>query len=189
MVPSLTHWSLPRFGGFLPIKLIIQNFFDGLRLKREGGKNMEEREFKSSKVQGSKDQGSRVKTFEDLNVYKQGRDLTNKIYELTRQKKFARDYGLRDQIRRAPVSIMSNIAEGFERGTNAEFSRFLFIAKGSCGEVRAQLSISFDQQYIGENVYQELTNQCPQVSGMLSNLITYLKDSKFKGSKFQKINP
>jgi four helix bundle protein len=147
---------------------------------------MDERGFKSSKVQGSKDQSSRVESFEDLNVYRQARDLTNKIYELTRQRFFARDYGLGDQIRRASVSIMSNIAEGFERGTNAEFIRFLFIAKGSCGEVRAQLAISFDQKYIAdENVYQSLVNQCRRISGMLSNLITYLKGSKFKGSKFK----
>jgi four helix bundle protein len=113
--------------------------------------------------------------------------LTNKIYELTRQGYFARDYGLGDQIRRASVSIMSDIAEGFERGTNAEFIRFLFIAKGSCGEVRAQLCISFDQKYIiDENVYQSLVNQCRRISGMLSNLITYLKTSQFKGSKFKK---
>jgi len=123
-----------------------------------------------------------VESFEDLNVYRHARDLTNKIYELTRQGFFARDYGLGDQIRRASVSIMSNIAEGFERGTNAEFIRFLFIAKGSCGEVRAQLSISFDQKYIAdENVYHNLVNQCRRISGMLSNLITYLKTSQFKG--------
>jgi len=127
-----------------------------------------------------------VESFEDLNVYRHARDLTNKIYELTRQGFFARDYGLGDQIRRASVSIMSNIAEGFERGTNAEFIRFLFIAKGSCGEVRAQLSISFDQKYIAdENVYHNLVNQCRRISGMLSNLITYLKTSQFKGSKFK----
>lgn len=138
--------------------------------------------FKSSKVRNQ-----RVESFEDLNVYRQARDLTNKIYEITRQGFFAKDYGLGDQIRRASVSIMSNIAEGFERGTNAEFTRFLFIAKGSCGEVRAQLAISFDQKYIAdENVYPNLVNQCRRISGMLSNLITYLKTSPFKGSKFKK---
>ena len=131
-------------------------------------------------------QSSRVESFEDLNVYKQARDLTNKIYEITRQVSFSKDHGLVDQIRRASVSIMSNIAEGFERGTNAEFIQFLFIAKGSCGEVRAQLTIAFDQKYIDENTYKNFVDQCRRISGMLGNLITYLKSSRFKGSKFNR---
>lgn len=138
--------------------------------------NVLDKEFLSSKVKGS-----RVENFEDLNVYKQARDLTNKIYEITRQGLFTKDYGLRDQLRRASVSVMSNIAEGFERGTNAEFIQFLFIAKGSCGEARAQLSIAFDQKYIDKNIYESLIDQCQRISGMLNNLITYLKKSKFKG--------
>lgn len=142
--------------------------------------NVLDKEFLSSRVKGS-----RVENFEDLNVYKQARDLTNKIYEITRQGLFTKDYGLRDQLRRASVSVMSNIAEGFERGTNAEFIQFLFIAKGSCGEVRAQLSIAFDQKYIDKNIYETLVDQCRRISGMLNNLITYLKKSKFKGSKFK----
>ncbi len=121
-----------------------------------------------------------------MNVYKQTRDLTNKIYEITRQGSFSKDYVLVDQIRRASVSIMSNIAEGFERGTNAEFIQFLYIAKGSCGEVRAQLTIAFDQKYIDENNYRSLVDQCRRISGMLSNLIAYLKSSRFKGSKFKR---
>lgn len=150
---------------------------------------MDERGFKGLKVQGSKDHSSRVESFDDLNVYRHARDLTNRIYEITRQGSFTKDYGLVDQIRRASVSVMSNIAEGFERGTNTEFIHFLFIAKGSCGEVRAQLSISFDQKYISENSYHGLVNQCRRISGMLSNLITYLKGSTFKGSKFKKPPP
>ena len=142
---------------------------------------MNKEEFKGSRVEGSK-----IESFEDLNVYKQARDLTNKIYSITRQGNFSKDYGLVDQIRRASVSIMSNIAEGFERGTNREFIQFLFIAKGSCGEVRAQITIAFDQRYIGENTYKALFDQCRRISGMISNLITYLKSSKYKGSKFRK---
>lgn len=139
---------------------------------------MNNKEFKSLKVQSS-----RVESFEDLNVYKNARDLTNKIYEVTRQASFSKDYGLTDQIRRASVSIMSNIAEGFERGTNTEFIQFLFIAKGSCGEVRAQLTIAFDQKYIDTNTYEILVGQCRRISGMISNLITYLKNSRFKVQK------
>ena len=81
---------------------------------------------------------------------------------------------------------MSNIAEGFERGTNTEFIQFLFIAKGSCGEVRAQLGVALDQKYISEDVYRKLVDQCRRISGMLNNLIAYLKASRFKGSKFKR---
>ncbi len=129
---------------------------------------------------------SKVESFEDLNVYKHTRDLTNKIYEITRQGSFSKDYGLVDQIRRASVSIMSNIAEGFERGTNTEFIQFLYVAKGSCGEVRAQLSIAFDQKYLDEIVYKNLTEQCRRIGGMLGNLIGYLKGSRYKGAKYKK---
>lgn len=88
----------------------------------------------------------KVNTFEDLNVYKRARELTNRIYEVTKQNSFSKDYRLVDQIRRASISIMSNVAEGFERGTNKEFIQFLYISKGSSGEIRAQLTIAFDQQ-------------------------------------------
>ena len=135
----------------------------------------------------SKVQGSKVRSFEELNIYQQARDLTNKIYQITKDGSFARDYGLVDQIRRASVSIMSNIAEGFERGTNNEFIQFLFIAKGSCGEVRTQLTIAFDQKYIEESAYTNLVEQCRCISGMINNLIEYLKGSIFKGSKFKRL--
>ena len=129
---------------------------------------------------------SKVKTFEDLNVYQRARELINKIYEITRNPSFSRDYGLVDQIRRAAVSVMSNIAEGFERGSNTEFTQFLYIAKGSCGEVRTQLTIAFDQKYIEKKSYEELNEQCRLVSGMIGNLITHLKGSQYQGNKFKK---
>lgn len=89
--------------------------------------------------------GNAAESFEELHIYQRARELTNSIYALTRSEIFARDRGLVDQIRRAAVSIMSNIAEGFERGATTEFIQFLYIAKGSCGEVRAQLRIAKDQ--------------------------------------------
>ncbi len=129
---------------------------------------------------------AKVESFEDLNVYQRARELTNRIYELTRGKDFTKDFGLVNQIRRASVSIMSNIAEGFERGGNVEFTQFLFIAKGSCGEVRAQTTIAYDQKYIQNVDYEKITNSCRQVSGMLSNLINYLKQSQYRGAKYKK---
>jgi len=89
----------------------------------------------------------KIKTFEDIESWKKARALTNEIYKITGAGTFARDFGLKDQIRRASVSILSNIAEGFERGGDKEFSQFLAIAKGSCGEVRAQLYIALDQKF------------------------------------------
>ena len=89
-----------------------------------------------------------VRTFEDLEIWKDARALTREIYQLTRDSKFSNDFALRDQIRRAAVSIMSNIAEGFERGGNQEFIQFLYVAKASCGEVRSQLYVTLDQSYI-----------------------------------------
>jgi four helix bundle protein len=100
----------------------------------------------------------KVQEFEELNVYQRARELTNRIYEVTGNATFARDFGLVNQIRRASVSIMSNIAERFERGTNGEFVQFLYIAKGSSGEVRAQLSIAFDQSYISQADRDDLTD-------------------------------
>lgn len=133
--------------------------------------------------------GSRDKGFEGLHAYQRARELTNRIYELTRDGTFARDCALVHQVRRASVSILSNIAEGFERGTNAEFVQFLFIAKGSCGEVRAQVSVAFDQKYISSTDYDDLTDRCRRISGMLGNLITYLKQSRFSTKKIPRASP
>jgi len=83
--------------------------------------------------------------FEDIEAWQKARQLTKRIYEITKKGALAKDYGLKDQIRRASVSIMSNIAEGFERGGNKEFIQFLSTAKGSSGEVRSQLYVIVDQ--------------------------------------------
>ena len=124
------------------------------------------------------------KHFEDLLVWKSSRELVNKIYSLTKSGNFRKDFSLVDQIRRAGISIMSNIAEGFERGSNQELIQFLYIAKGSCGEVRTQLLIAFDQKYITYKEMEETKELAKKVSGMLANFISYLKRSKLKGSKF-----
>jgi four helix bundle protein len=91
--------------------------------------------------------------FEDLHAWKIARELTRDVYRITQGDKFSRDFGLTNQIRKASVSIMSNIAEGFERDGNKEFCNFLSIGKGSAGEVRSQLYVALDQDYIARNEF------------------------------------
>lgn len=91
-----------------------------------------------------------LKKFEDIEAWQKARELTRVVYALSGSGTFARGFGLRDQIRRDAVSVMSNIAGGFERSGSAEFSKFLAIAKGSAGEVEAQIYVAFDQKYISK---------------------------------------
>lgn len=128
--------------------------------------------------------GKVAETFEELHTYQRARELANAVYAISREGSFARDYGLVDQIRRAAVSIMSNIAEGFERGSKTEFVQFLYIAKGSCGEVRAQLQIACDQHYISAETHGDLTARARQISGMIVNFIAHLQGSAYQGAKF-----
>jgi four helix bundle protein len=125
-----------------------------------------------------------IKTFEDLEIWKEARHLTREIYTLSKAPQFSRDYGLRDQMRRAAVSIMSNIAEGFERGGNQEFVQFLYIAKGSCGEVRSQLYVALDQDYVDQKTADSLLIILKRLSIMTKHLIDHLKRSTFRGPKY-----
>ncbi|HXG53375.1 MAG TPA: four helix bundle protein [candidate division Zixibacteria bacterium] len=127
----------------------------------------------------------RVEHFEDLEIWREARRLVQEIYRLTAPPKFRRDFSLRSQIRSAVVSIMSNIAEGFERGGNQEFMQFLYVAKGSCGEVRSQLCVALDQGYISESDAEKLLSSFKRLSGMIGNLIQYLKRSGMRGSKYK----
>jgi four helix bundle protein len=127
----------------------------------------------------------KVRYFEDLVVYQKACALANGVYALTRRAAFAKDPDLVSQIRRAAVSVMSNVAEGFERGSNTEFVQFLYIAKGSCGEVRAQFSLAFDQGYLSDAEHRKVSDHCRLVSGMLSGLIDYLKGARYRGDKFR----
>jgi four helix bundle protein len=106
------------------------------------------------------------------------------VYEITSRGSFERDFGLKDQIRRASVSILSNIAEGFERGGDREFIQFLAVAKGSCGEVRAQLYVALDQSYLPVESFETLSKTATEVSELISGLMKYLKDSELRGSKY-----
>jgi four helix bundle protein len=128
--------------------------------------------------------GSTAKAFEELHIYQRARELTNAVYAITREGAFARDFGLMNQLRRAVVSVMSNIAEGFECGTSVKFIQFLYIAKGSCGEVRAQLQVAVDQQYISAESYEPLASLAHKTSGMISNFIAHLQKSDYRGDKF-----
>jgi four helix bundle protein len=125
--------------------------------------------------------------FEDIDAWKKARSLVKMIYQLTGTGEFGRDYGLKDQIRRAAVSVLSNIAEGFEREGNTEFCRFLGIAKGSCGEVRAQLYVALDQHYITPEQFDIALRGAVEVSRMISGLIKYLRQSELTGSKLRKL--
>ncbi len=127
----------------------------------------------------------KIKTFEDIKSWKKARALTNEIYTVTGSGRFACDFGLKDQIRRASISILSNIAEGFERGGDKEFYQFLAIAKGSCGEVRAQFYIALDQQYVSQEVFDRLSKKATETSQLLSDFMRYLKVSTLRGSRYR----
>lgn len=127
---------------------------------------------------------AKIESFEDIVSWQKARILNLEIYKITNGVNFIKDFGLKDQIRRASISIMSNIAEGFERNGTKEFIQFLSIAKASCGEVRCQLYIAVDLAYIDKTEFDILHEQCKNISKLISGFITYLKDSEFKGSKF-----
>ena len=128
---------------------------------------------------------SKIQRFEDLEAWKISRELTKEIYRVSTGEKFACDYGLRDQIRPAAVSIMSNVAEGFERDGDKEFIQFLYIAKASCGEVRSQLYVAFDQNYISESDFNLIYTESIENSRVISGLIKYLKQCELTGKKYK----
>lgn len=125
------------------------------------------------------------KSFEELAVWQSTLQLIKIVYHLTNTDRFKKDYGLSDQMRRAAVSILSNIAEGFERGSNTEFIQFLYIAKGSSGELRAQLYVANELGYIAKQDFNKCLLLCKDISGQLSGFISYLKGSRLKGEKFR----
>lgn len=124
-----------------------------------------------------------IERFEDLVAWQKARALTTKIYAATRIGQFAKDFGLTDQIRRAAVSIGSNIAEGFERGNNKEFVTFLGVAKGSAGEVRSQLYTAYDVGYLSDDEITELVGLSKDVSKLINGLILSLRKSTVSGMR------
>ena len=128
-----------------------------------------------------------VKDFRELRCWQAARVLTKDVYALTKGGEFARDYGLKDQVQRAAVSIGSNIAEGFERDNNAELSRFIGYAKGSAGEVISLLYTAFDVGYITESQLQKLVAQLKEIGGMLSKFRSSVRAKEMKGLAYKPI--
>jgi four helix bundle protein len=128
---------------------------------------------------------SQEKGFEELIAWQKARTLVRNIHEISNKGLFKRDYSLRNQICRASVSAMSNVAEGFEREGDKEFIQFLSQAKASSGEVRSQLYVALDLGYVTEEEFDNLYNMAHEASRVISGLIGYLKKSEFKGSKFK----
>ena len=123
--------------------------------------------------------------FEDIEAWKRARELTRLIYEASRQGEFSRDAALRDQISRAAISVMANIAEGFERGGNREFRQFLSLAKGSAGEVKSHLCVARDAGYLTREQSKELSDRTAEVGRILGGFIQYLAGCDLKGVKFR----
>lgn len=115
-------------------------------------------------------QKQKITRFEELIAWQKARELTKNIYRVTSQQDFKKDFALRDQIRRASMSVMSNIAEGFDRAGRTEFHQFLVIAKASCAEVRSQLYVALDAGYITRDEFRELAIQCEETSRTTNGL-------------------
>ena len=128
----------------------------------------------------------KITRFEDLEIWKLARELVKKVYRLSGKGDMAKDFKFRDQWRDSTRSIMDNPAEGFERGGNKEFSHFLSIAKGSAGESRSQSYSAFDLNYINQEEFDDVFQDLVVVSGKISHLMEYLRESDIKGIKFKR---
>ncbi len=126
-----------------------------------------------------------IQRFEEIEAWQKGRELTLRIYQITAKTYFSRDFTLKNQIKRAAVSITSNIAEGFERGGNREFIQFLAIAKGSASEVKSQLYTGLDAGYLTQSEFDELYKQAHSIVLLLGGFIKYLQQSELRGQKFK----
>ena len=127
-----------------------------------------------------------IRRFEDIEAWKKGRELRKQIYKHSKRGEFARDFALIGQIRRATISVTSNIAEGFERGGNKEFIQFLSQAKGSCGEVRDQLYVALDEGYLSEADFNSLQENCFEVGRLIAGFMDCLLESEIRGPKFRR---
>lgn len=129
------------------------------------------------------------KDFEELAIFQMARELSKRIYTPTQRGDFKHDSRFVQQIRSAAGSIMDNIAEGFERNGNKEFINFLYIAKGSCGEVRSQLIRANDVGYLTTDEFNQLYSDCRKLSASIMNFINELRSSNMSGAKYKPLNP
>lgn len=125
-----------------------------------------------------------IQRFEDLICWQRARELTKGVYATLRD---CKDFGFKDQIQRAAVSVLSNIAEGFERGTQQEFINYLFIAKGSAGEVRAQLYVALDAEYINAEIYKDLNSLAVECSRLIQSFAEKVKGGSRQGLQYKHI--
>lgn len=126
-----------------------------------------------------------INKFEDIEGWKSGRELKQSVYKCSKTGEFAKDYALKDQIRRAAMSVTANIAEGFERGGNREFIQFLSMAKGSCGEVQDHLYTALDESYIDQAEFKKLYLKAAETGKLLAGFMKYLQKTEIKGAKFR----
>jgi four helix bundle protein len=126
-----------------------------------------------------------IQKFEDLEIWQKARLISQKIYPLTFKEPISLDFWLKDQIRGSCGSVMDNRAEGFERGSKFEFVNSLTIAKGENGELKSQLYRSLDNNYISQQLFEELYSLADQLTKMITGFINYLNQSKIKGQKFK----
>ncbi len=125
----------------------------------------------------------KITKFEELNIWKLALKITKEIYDITAKKEFSRDFGLRDQIRRAIISVSSNIVEGFEKNNNNEFIRFLKIAKGSAGETKNQLYIALAVDYISKQEFDKMNIELEDLLAQIGGFTVYL-EKKRKNKEF-----
>lgn len=121
---------------------------------------------------------AKIEKFEDIIAWQKALELCDLIYSKTNKELFSKDFGLKDQIRRASVSVVSNIAEGFERESNNQFIYFLLIAKASAGELRSQIYIAKNQNYITKEEFEELNNKVIEVGKTIGGFVSYLKTQR-----------
>ena len=127
-----------------------------------------------------------IRTFAELDAWRTARELTKLVYLATRSSAFSKDFGLRDQVRRACVSIMANVAEGFGRSGSGEFIQFLAIAKGSACEVASHLYVALDQGYISRPEFERLNELAERTVNLIGGLMKYLQQSTIKGAKYKR---
>ena len=126
-----------------------------------------------------------IERFEEIISWKEARVLNKTIGELIDSGRFKKNFGLIDQIERSAGSVMDNIAEGFERNGNREFIQFLYVAKGSCGELRSQLYRALDRNYIDQKEFDGLSVHAMKVSSLIQRFVDYLEKSPNKGAKYK----